>query len=81
MRGRTNCLLWALAMWWRRRGRPRAIALRASNWGPFPHAVYIERRPYGLRLISYAPTFPRPRLIPPPLFRGRVRWGDTVLRP
>ena len=72
----SNCLLWALSMYWRRRGRKRYVVLRRSLWGPFPHVLYAEARPGGLRLIGYIPKQPVKRLIPPPLFAGRVHWGD-----
>ena len=74
---RSNCLLWALALYRRRRGRIRYVVARRSHWGWFPHFFYAEARPDGrLRLVAYAPTEPRARLLPPLLFRGAVRWGD-----
>lgn len=80
---RTNCLLFALALWWRRQARCRQIGRRCgiaivrSHWGPFPHVMYTQQRSDGHhRLVGYAPLIPRRRLAPPPLFRGRVVWGD-----
>lgn len=80
---RTNCLLFALALWWRRRARCRqagrrcGITVVGSHWGPFPHLMYSQQRADGRhRLVGYAPLTPRRRLIPPPLFVGRVVWGD-----
>lgn len=76
MRTRTNCLFWAVAMW-HRRGRVGYISMRRSHWGSFPHFIYQERRPSGaLRMVSYVPLQPRHKECPPPLFAGRVRWGD-----
>lgn len=77
----TNCLFWAVRMWWRR-GGVGYIAFRRSRWGRFPHFLYVEmRRPGGLpvraRMVSYVPVQPRHKDCPPPLFAGRVKWGDA----
>lgn len=75
----SNCFAFAFALYARRRkaGREGYIVLRWSRWGPFPHALYGERRSNGeLRLVSYKPTDPRPRRLPPPVFKGASRWGD-----
>lgn len=74
---RSNCLAWALAMWWRRRPRGGYIVMRGSRWGRFPHFLYAEMRHGRLRLVSYVPAQPRHKHCPPPLFDGRVRWGDA----
>jgi hypothetical protein len=29
-----------------------------------------------VRVVSYKPITPRKRRIPPPLFAGKVKWGD-----
>lgn len=76
----SNCVLFALRLYWRRarRGVPwrhRYLMWRAS-WTPFGHVLYAERRHYGLRIVQYTPDDPRPKLIPPPLFRGHSKWGD-----
>lgn len=73
----TNCLLYALSLYMRRasKGRPGYIAVRRSRFGRFPHFIYIEQR-RAMRIISYVPIDPRRKTCPPPLFRGRVRWGD-----
>lgn len=79
---RSNCILWAFALWRRRvrKGREGYMAWRWSRWRrrvPFPHALYEEVRPSGsLRRVGYVPLEPRPRWLPPLLFRGKVRWGD-----
>lgn len=69
--GRSNCLLWALLLYLRRRakGRQGYIMLRRSRWGAFPHALYAEARPY-------VPRDPRIKACPPPCFTGRGKWGD-----
>lgn len=68
---RSNCLFFALALFWRRRWRGY-IAIRKSHWGNFPHFLYEE----GRHKVGYVPIDPRVKTCPPPLFRGRVRWGD-----
>jgi len=76
---RTNCVGFALALYWRRRraGREGYIVLRRSRWGPFPHMLYAEARRDGrLRLVRYRPTSPRARACPPLVFKGSSRWGD-----
>lgn len=82
---RTNCVVFALLLWWRRvrhRGRyPHArryfpIA-RMSDWGYFPHVLYLERSRHGrLWQVSYKPVDPRKRPFPPLLFVGKVEFGD-----
>lgn len=76
---RSNCLFFALALYARRKraGREGYIVIRKSRWGAFPHVLYSERRANGLlRVVSYRPTSPKPRLMPPPLFKGSSKWGD-----
>lgn len=75
---RSNCLFWAVAMWWRRSAaRGGYIVVRRSRWGRFPHFLYAEMRAGQLRLVSYVPVQPRHKECPPPVFLGRVRWGDA----
>ena len=74
---RSNCVFFALALYWRRRMRGY-LTFRRSRWGPFPHVLYGELRKSGLvHVVSYVPTDPRHKKLPPPLFRGRVKWGDA----
>jgi hypothetical protein len=72
---RSNCLLFAIALYLRRarRGDAGYVAIRRSKYGMFPHFMYLHR---GRRFISYCPIDPRHKVFPPPLFRGRVKWGD-----
>lgn len=78
---RTNCLFFAVALYFRRRkqigiGR-HYLVLRKSDSGRFPHFLYVEHLPHsGVRFISYKPRHPIERKCPPALFEGRVRWGD-----
>lgn len=77
--GRSNCLVFALALYWRRRraGREGYLVIRRSRWGPFFHMLYAERRQCGsLRIVSFIPRSPRLKPIPPACFQGRIKWGD-----
>jgi hypothetical protein len=78
----TNCLFFAVALFWRRRGTGarRYLAIRWSDSGPFPHFLYVEERRGRLRVISYKPISPSPRTCPPLVFSGRACWGDTPKR-
>nr|WP_145544794.1 hypothetical protein [Variovorax boronicumulans] len=71
---RSNCLIWAVALYWRRRKKGAAgyLVMRRSRWGRFPHFLYMERG----RLYSYVPRDPRVKRLPPPVFRGRSKFGD-----
>ena len=76
---RSNCILWALLLHRRRnrKGREGYMLWRWSRWGRFPHALYAERRDSGTwRIVSYVPTSPRSKTLPPLLFSGRSKWGD-----
>lgn len=72
MAPRSNCLLFALALWWRRRGRQRYVLIRASRLGLFPHILYGERH----HVVHFVPTDKHYKACPPPLFQGSVKWGD-----
>lgn len=51
--------------------------VRWSRWGPFPHVMCAEIRKTGtVRVVSYKPTRPTRKPVPPCLFRGTSRWGD-----
>jgi hypothetical protein len=76
---RTNCLLWALALHRRRhrKGKPGYVAWRVSRLGTIcGHFLYVERRHYGWRVVSYVPNDTSFKRMPPPVFRGRSKWGD-----
>lgn len=76
---RSNCIVFACSLCRRRqrKGREGYLLMRWSRWGPFPHLLYGERRRDGkVRLVSYKPTNPTKRKMPPPLFRGTSKWGD-----
>lgn len=69
---RSNCLFFALRLWLRRK-RVGSITIRGSYYGRFPHFLYQEHR----HVIHYVPLDPRHKTCPPPLFKGRVKWGDV----
>ena len=33
-----------------------------------------------VRVVSYKPLAPKKRKFPPPLFEGRVKWGDRLVK-
>jgi hypothetical protein len=88
---RSNCILFACALSWRRwrklrrdrkrnpgLKRPRAyFVIRWSDWGWFPHVLYgREVRRGRVRAVSFKPLVPKKRNFPPLLFKGKVEWGD-----
>ena len=84
-----NCIGFAFALWWRRRQNARPGSrvyfpiARWSDWGPFWHVLYVELAPHGrLRMVSYKPpkSTAKKRAVPPPCFRGNVKWGDAKER-
>ena len=78
MRCGSNCIIWALLLYRRRRAKGKIgyIMLRRSRFGKFPHMLYAEKRSYGLCIVSFVPRNPRHKHLPPPLFDGKSRWGD-----
>ena len=75
----TNCLFFAVALFWRRRGQGagRYILMRGSDLGLTPHFLYAEERRGRLRIASFKPLDARYKALPPPVFAGRVAWGDS----
>jgi hypothetical protein len=77
---RGNCLVFALLLYRRRRRRgvpwKRRYLMWRASWTLVGHVMYVERRFYGLRIVQYTPDDPRPRILPPPVFRGHSKWGD-----
>lgn len=68
---RSNCLLFAVRLFLRR-GCRGYLLMRKSKFGNFPHFLYAERG----HIVSFVPLNPEHKTLPPPLFRGQVRWGD-----
>lgn len=68
----SNCFIFAAALALRRWHTRGYLALRKSDWGRFPHVLWIERN----HIVSYKPVDPTKRRCPPLLFKGHVVWGD-----
>ena len=84
-RALSNCIIWAFLLIRRlqRKGYRVYRMKRKSDWGNFSHHLVGIHRVYDpaeirgrVRVVSYKPTNPKKRLVPPPLFPGKVRWGD-----
>ena len=74
---RSNCILFAFGLLFRRKGRKRGIVIRKSRMGgKWPHFIYVEQRRYGWREIHFTPTDKTPRYVYPPVFDGSSHWGD-----
>lgn len=78
MRHFSNCLFFALLLYFRRSHVPdRYIVMRGSRMTAGPHFLYAELRRGKMRMISFKPTNPKVKNCPPPMFEGRARWGDS----
>lgn len=75
----TNCLFFAFALWRRRKGRGKRcyIAMRGSDLAKVPHFLVFELRGDAFRVISFKPTNPKHKTLPPPIFKGYAAWGDV----
>ena len=77
----SNCLFFALRLYYRRRskGKKGFVISRQSKYYPGPHFMYVRIRKDGkYQMVGYVPKYPRKRLLPPPIFDGRVQWGDDL---
>lgn len=97
LRALSNCIIFAIVLLFRRRAsddrrRKRGVpsmrrngeylVMRKSDWGPFPHVMHGRMGNDGkIRVVSYKPVSPRKRALPPPLFAGKVVWGDVRKKP
>lgn len=75
----TNCLFFAIKLYYRRRrkGKKGFVIARLSKYYPGPHFMYARMCKNGVsQIVGYVPKHPRTRLIPPPIFEGKVKWGD-----
>lgn len=80
----SNCIIWAFLLRRRlaRKGHRIYKMKRKSDWGNFSHHLVGIGRParngqdYRVRVVLYKPVSPMKRLVPPPLFAGRAKWGD-----
>lgn len=64
---RSNCLIWAVKQWYRNGG---CLLIRRSNYGWWPHFMWMN---VDGTIWEYAPDHKYRQLIPPVLFKGRVR--------
>lgn len=63
-----NCLLFAVAMWWRHGG---FVIVRKSHYGWWPHFLWSADL---ITFLEYTPAQPNHHLlIPPPWYRGVVK--------
>ncbi len=79
MGSRSNCIIFALRLYRRRRQRGEEVYLsvRRSRWGRFPHMLVFRRRATGSwQCVSYKPLNAREKKLPPPMFQGGPRFGD-----
>jgi hypothetical protein len=72
---RSNCLFFAVALWLRRARRRDfgRVRWRKSRYTLVPHFLYQSSK---RRLIHFCPLDPRVKILPPPLFVGKITWGD-----
>lgn len=72
----SNCIIFALKLYFRRlrKGEFGYIAVRRSRLGKGPHFLYVD--PKRKHWISFVPLDPKHKTLPPPLFKGKVKWGD-----
>jgi hypothetical protein len=97
LRAVSNCILVAIVLLFRRKasedrrkknGTPSMRqggdywVMRKSDYGPFPHVLHGRMGNDGkIRVVSYKPVSPKKRPLPPPLFAGKVVWGDIRRKP
>lgn len=74
----SNCIIFALLLYWRRRAKGKLgyVMVRRSRYGKFPHMLYQEPCHYGMRIVSFVPMNPKHKTLPPPMFKGKSKWGD-----
>lgn len=79
---RSNCWIAAKLLYWRllASGREAYFSQRRTRLGKrirFKHYLVMWRLPSGyVHTVSFKPLQRIRRLLPPPLFRGRITWGD-----
>lgn len=69
MKPPSNCLIYA---GWRWLWRGGYLVMRRSRSGPFPHVMWAPQIPADLPVEQLVPHQRRDRILPPPLFHGRV---------
>lgn len=69
----SNCVIFALAKWFRHGGY---IIARKSRYGWWPHVMWAATLD-GVEVQHYLPDDPKHGMwIPPPVFRGRIVVGE-----
>ncbi len=78
LRKRSNCLFFALRLYYRRKrkGKHGYVISRQSNYGWFPHFMYQYTYRGRLKQVGYIPKNPKVKFLPPPLFSGKIKFGD-----
>jgi hypothetical protein len=72
---KSNCLIFALWMWFKHPGS--YLVIRWSKFYPGPHFLWGHARQDGrIATVHFVPRFPRKRLFPPLFFDGRLKLGD-----
>ena len=69
MKPPSNCLIYA---GWRWLWRGGYLVMRRSRSGPFPHVMWAPQIHADLPVEQLVPHQRRERILPPPLFHGRV---------
>lgn len=75
---KSNCIIFGVRLYIRLvlKGHRVYLSWRISDHGPFPHCLVSIKRRGRNRMVSYKPRDPVKRRLPPPLFFGKVCWGD-----
>lgn len=77
---KSNCFFFALRLYYRRLRKKKTgyLISRRSHYGWFPHFMYVRvRRNKKLQVVGYVPKDPKLKTCPPPIFDGKVKWGET----
>lgn len=73
-----NCLIYALALYFRRRSRGKScqIVMRKARGGFYPHFMFAEQRAGRRRLVHYQPYDVSRDSGRGLMFCGWVKWGE-----
>lgn len=74
LNNRSNCLVFALKKWFSNSGY---LLIRKSHFGWWPHFLWSPDVKHSY-VEHYAPVMGQRKLMPPPLFRGKVHTSDKV---
>ena len=81
MAKKSNCLIWAILLYRRRKRKNKNcyLSFRGSRLARYGfHTLFMEKRFYGVRIISYSPKDKREikNVLEQPVFYGYAKWGD-----